>query len=179
MVGDPANAVRIPSPCEMTNEWPVHLWPHFDPLLASDQALDIPKESVAKVTVRSWQFMEGRIGTPHMAGGANGTCCYPMLVWSRSMAPLICPGWNSPKSCFPVSICFWRAGGHHGPNLLRVSNCRGRDHHRVYLRMPFFPRPTSRRGLTGKPGIIRQVCRQGNSETSKLLISESCGVCSG
>ena len=51
MVGDPANAVRIPSPCEMTNEWPVHLWPHFDPLLASDQALDIPKESVAKVTV--------------------------------------------------------------------------------------------------------------------------------
>jgi pimeloyl-ACP methyl ester carboxylesterase len=51
MVGDPVNAVRIPSPCEMTNEWPVHLWPHFDPLLASDQALDIAKESVAKVKV--------------------------------------------------------------------------------------------------------------------------------
>jgi pimeloyl-ACP methyl ester carboxylesterase len=51
MVGDPVNAGRIPSPCEMANEWPVHLWPHFDPLLASDQALDIPKESVAKVTV--------------------------------------------------------------------------------------------------------------------------------
>jgi proline iminopeptidase len=51
MVGNPVNAARIPSPCEMTNEWPVHLWPHFDPLLASDQALDIPKESVAKVTV--------------------------------------------------------------------------------------------------------------------------------
>lgn len=51
MVGDPVNAARIPSPCEMKNEWPVHLWPHFDPLLASDQALDIPKESVAKVTV--------------------------------------------------------------------------------------------------------------------------------
>jgi len=51
MVGDPVNAGRIPSPCEMKNEWPVHLWPHFDSLLASDQTLDIPKESVAKVTV--------------------------------------------------------------------------------------------------------------------------------
>jgi len=51
MVVDPMSADRIPSPCEMKNEWPVHLWPHFDPLLASDQALDIPKESIAKVTV--------------------------------------------------------------------------------------------------------------------------------
>jgi len=51
MVGNPVNAGRIPNPCEMKNEWPVHLWPHFDPLLASDQALDISKESVAKVTV--------------------------------------------------------------------------------------------------------------------------------
>ena len=51
MVGNPVNAGLIPSPCDMKNEWPVHLWPHFDPLLASDQALDIPKESVAKVTV--------------------------------------------------------------------------------------------------------------------------------
>jgi pimeloyl-ACP methyl ester carboxylesterase len=51
MVGDAVNAGRIPSPCEMKNEWPVHLWPHFDRLLASDQALDIAKESVAKVTV--------------------------------------------------------------------------------------------------------------------------------
>jgi pimeloyl-ACP methyl ester carboxylesterase len=51
MVGDPVNAERIPSPCEMKNEWPVHLWPHFEPLLASDQALEIPKESIARVTV--------------------------------------------------------------------------------------------------------------------------------
>lgn len=51
MVGNPANASRIPSPCDMKNEWPVHLWPHFEALVASDRALDIPKESVAKVTV--------------------------------------------------------------------------------------------------------------------------------
>lgn len=49
MVGNPANASRIPSPCEMENEWPIHLWAHFQPLLASDQALDMPKESIAKV----------------------------------------------------------------------------------------------------------------------------------
>ena len=49
MVGNQANAVRIPSPCEMQNEWPIHLWPHFERLLASDQALDIPKEIIAKV----------------------------------------------------------------------------------------------------------------------------------
>ena len=51
MVGNPVNASRIPTPCEMSNEWPVHLWPHFDLLLASDRALDISKESVAKVRV--------------------------------------------------------------------------------------------------------------------------------
>jgi pimeloyl-ACP methyl ester carboxylesterase len=51
MVGNPANASRIPSPCEMKNEWPVHLWPHFESLLASDQALDISKDSIAKVSV--------------------------------------------------------------------------------------------------------------------------------
>ena len=51
LVGNPANANRVPSPCEMENEWPTHLWKHFEPLLASDQALDIAKESIAKVTL--------------------------------------------------------------------------------------------------------------------------------
>lgn len=50
MVGNPLNAIRIPSPCDMENEWPIHLWPHFEPLMASDQALDIPKEAIAKVS---------------------------------------------------------------------------------------------------------------------------------
>jgi len=50
MVANPANASRIASPCAMENEWPVHLWAHFEPLLAWDRALDIPKESIAKVT---------------------------------------------------------------------------------------------------------------------------------
>lgn len=51
MVGNPANANRIPSPCDMENEWPTHLEHHFAPLVASDQALDIPKESIARVSV--------------------------------------------------------------------------------------------------------------------------------
>ena len=51
LVGNPANANRIASPCDMPNEWPTNLWRHFAPLLASDQALDLPKESIAKVTV--------------------------------------------------------------------------------------------------------------------------------
>ena len=50
MVGDPANASRIPSPCDMENEWPIHVWAHFEPLMASDRALDIPKEAIARVT---------------------------------------------------------------------------------------------------------------------------------
>ena len=50
MVGNPASASRIPSPCEMENEWPIHLFAHFEPLLASDRALEISKESIAKVT---------------------------------------------------------------------------------------------------------------------------------
>ena len=50
MVGKPINAGLVLSPCEMQNEWPTHLWPHFESLLASDQALEIPKEAIAKVT---------------------------------------------------------------------------------------------------------------------------------
>ena len=50
MVGNPISAGLVLSPCEMHNEWPTHLWPHFESLLASDQALDIPKEAIAKVT---------------------------------------------------------------------------------------------------------------------------------
>ena len=51
VVGNRDNGKRIPSPCEMKNEWPTHLLPYFEGLLASDQALDIPKESIASVTV--------------------------------------------------------------------------------------------------------------------------------
>lgn len=50
MVGNPLDASRIASPCDMENEWPIHLWQHFEPLMASDQGLDIPKEAIAKVT---------------------------------------------------------------------------------------------------------------------------------
>ncbi|HLJ17154.1 MAG TPA: alpha/beta hydrolase [Bryobacteraceae bacterium] len=51
LVGSPSNASHVPSPCDMENEWPVHLWVHFGPLMASDQALDIPTESIANVKV--------------------------------------------------------------------------------------------------------------------------------
>ena len=51
MVGDPAHASRIASPCTMENEWPSHLWPHFEVLLASDKMTEISKESIAKVTM--------------------------------------------------------------------------------------------------------------------------------
>jgi len=51
MVGDPAHATRIASPCGMKNEWPVHLWPHFQALMPTDVALDVPNESIAKVTM--------------------------------------------------------------------------------------------------------------------------------
>ena len=50
MVGNPINAGLVLSPCETQNEWPTHLWPHFESLLTSDQALDIAKEAIAKVT---------------------------------------------------------------------------------------------------------------------------------
>jgi len=56
MVGNPANASRIPSPCEMENEWPIHLFAHFEPLVVSDKALDIPKESLGQRLVRGRLF---------------------------------------------------------------------------------------------------------------------------
>jgi proline iminopeptidase len=52
LVGNPALAVRIPSPCAMPNEWPVnferHLEAHF---VGSVQKLDLRVEDVKKVTV--------------------------------------------------------------------------------------------------------------------------------
>src|SRR2546422_6683690 len=51
MVGNPANAGRIPSPCEMRNEWPINLFRHFQFAVASVQAPQIPKEAIAKLNM--------------------------------------------------------------------------------------------------------------------------------
>jgi len=48
LVGNPANAERLgPSQCEMPNEWPSHLYPHFQAKFTTIQALDISKEKIA------------------------------------------------------------------------------------------------------------------------------------
>jgi proline iminopeptidase len=52
LVGDPANAAKLgPSKCDMPNEWPVHLYPHFEASMASIQTLDLPKEKVARLRI--------------------------------------------------------------------------------------------------------------------------------
>jgi len=52
LVGDPANAAKLgPSKCDMPNEWPVHLYPHFEASIASIRTLDLPKEKVAKLRI--------------------------------------------------------------------------------------------------------------------------------
>ena len=51
MVGNPKNAGRIASPCEMKNEWHEHLFRHFLLLVGSDVRLDISTDSIAKVTM--------------------------------------------------------------------------------------------------------------------------------
>src|SRR5262249_23796921 len=48
LVGDPANAEKLgPSLCDMPNEWPSHLYPHFQAKFPTIQALDISKEKIA------------------------------------------------------------------------------------------------------------------------------------
>jgi len=52
LVGDPANAVRLgASKCDLPNEWPSHLYPHFGASISSIQALDIPVEKVKTLRV--------------------------------------------------------------------------------------------------------------------------------
>jgi pimeloyl-ACP methyl ester carboxylesterase len=52
LVGNPANASKLgPGLCDMPNEWPAHLYPHFEASIASIQALDLPKEKVASLPV--------------------------------------------------------------------------------------------------------------------------------
>ena len=48
LVGNPANAEKLgPSQCDMPNEWPAHLYPHFEASISSIQALDIPQDKIA------------------------------------------------------------------------------------------------------------------------------------
>ena len=49
LVGDPALAGKIPSPCDMPNEWPTNLARHFEANFVSVQKLDLPVEEVKKV----------------------------------------------------------------------------------------------------------------------------------
>ena len=52
LVGNPANASKLgPGMCDMPNEWPVHLYPHFAASIGSIQALNLPKEKVASLPV--------------------------------------------------------------------------------------------------------------------------------
>lgn len=51
LVGNPANVGRVPNPCAMPNEWPTHLFPHFQASIGSIQALDLSQSAIAKVTM--------------------------------------------------------------------------------------------------------------------------------
>jgi pimeloyl-ACP methyl ester carboxylesterase len=52
LVGDPANAVKLgPSKCDLPNEWPSHLYPHFEASISSIQALDIPVQKLKTLHV--------------------------------------------------------------------------------------------------------------------------------
>jgi pimeloyl-ACP methyl ester carboxylesterase len=52
LVGDPANADKLgPSKCDLPNEWPSHLYPHFEASISSIQVLDIPVEKLKTLRV--------------------------------------------------------------------------------------------------------------------------------
>jgi len=51
LVGNPANAEKVRSPCSLPNEWFLPLERHWEFHFVSFQKLDIPKSEVAKVTV--------------------------------------------------------------------------------------------------------------------------------
>jgi proline iminopeptidase len=52
LVGDPANADKLgPSKCDLPNEWPSHVYPHFEASISSIQALDIPVEKLKTLRV--------------------------------------------------------------------------------------------------------------------------------
>jgi pimeloyl-ACP methyl ester carboxylesterase len=51
LVGDPANVEKLgPGVCDLPNEWPVHLYPHFGVSIKSIQALDFPADKVAAIS---------------------------------------------------------------------------------------------------------------------------------
>jgi pimeloyl-ACP methyl ester carboxylesterase len=52
LVGNPANAGKLgPGLCDMPNEWPVHLYPHFEASIGSIRTLDLPREKIANLPV--------------------------------------------------------------------------------------------------------------------------------
>jgi proline iminopeptidase len=52
LVGNPANATKLgPGNCDLPNEWPSHVHPHFEASISSIQALDIPVEKLKELRV--------------------------------------------------------------------------------------------------------------------------------
>lgn len=51
LVGDPANAERIPHPCDLEREWPVNLQQHYQNLLVANQRISPTAEEVAALTL--------------------------------------------------------------------------------------------------------------------------------
>jgi pimeloyl-ACP methyl ester carboxylesterase len=51
LVGDPGKAASLADPCDMPNEWPVHLRRHFDHHFAGVQQLDLAAATVSRVRV--------------------------------------------------------------------------------------------------------------------------------
>lgn len=52
LVGNPSSVPKLgPGQCTMPNEWPVHLYPHFDASIGSIQSLNFPAEAVANLKV--------------------------------------------------------------------------------------------------------------------------------
>jgi pimeloyl-ACP methyl ester carboxylesterase len=52
LVGDPANTDKLgPSKCDLPNEWPSHVYPHFEASISSIQALNISVEKLKTLLV--------------------------------------------------------------------------------------------------------------------------------
>jgi proline iminopeptidase len=126
MVGNPANASKIPSPCTMRNEWPTKLFAHFQALLASDQALDIPTESIAKVSAPVLTIHGTKDRNAPYGGGREWDMLLPnaRLVTVTGAAHM---SWiDFPETVFTAADVFlngdWPAGAEQVKSLERTAS---------------------------------------------------------
>ena len=108
LVGNPANARMVRSPCEMRNEWPINFERHLRYHFASIQRLAISKEEVSKVSVPVLTIHGTKDRNAPYGGGREWDLMLPNARLLTITGAAHFPWIDAPEIVFPAIDIFLR-----------------------------------------------------------------------